>query len=44
MVTLLKERLPALAEALQADVAISPTVIGADQKSVLNITDGAAAT
>lgn len=44
VVNLLKERFPALSEALLADVTMSPTVIGADQKSVLNITDGAAAT
>ena len=44
VVNLLKERFPSLSEALLADVAMSPTVIGADQKSVLNITDGAAAT
>lgn len=44
VVNLLKERFPSLTEALLADIAMSPTVIGADQKSVVNITDGAAAT
>jgi hypothetical protein len=44
VVNLLKERFPSLTEALLADIAMSPTVIGADQKSVINITDGAAAT
>jgi hypothetical protein len=44
VVNLLKERFPSLTEALLADVALSPTLIGADQRSVLNITDGAATT
>jgi len=44
VVNLLKERFPSLTEALLADIALSPTVVGADQKSVINITDGAAAT
>jgi len=44
VVNLLKARFPSLMEALLADIAMSPTVIGADQKSVINITDGAAAT
>jgi hypothetical protein len=44
VLNLLKERFPSLSEALLADVEMSKTVIGADQKSVLNITDGAAAT
>jgi len=44
VVNLLKERFPSLTEALLADIAMSPTVVGADQKSVINITDGAAAT
>ena len=44
VVSLLKERFPVLSDALAADVTMSPTVVGADQKSSINITDGAAAT
>lgn len=44
VVSLLKERFPSFSDALAADIAMSPTVVGADQRSAINITDGASAT
>lgn len=42
--SLLEERFPSLAKALQADASFSDIVMGADKASAMNITDGAALT
>lgn len=43
VLSLLQERFPEFEQALRADTSLSDILIGADQRSALNMTDGAAA-